>query len=444
MSIRMHLRVAAGAAAFALLLTGCSGTNSAGSTQSPGSAAMGEVTGALKITWWGGTTRDVKTGGVIDMFVKAHPGVVPETDSPVWNDYFTKLNVQAASKTLPCVVQLQNRQIADYVKSKSVMPLDDLVASGAINVTDIPKGVVDAGRGADGKLYFLPYGLAYDAMAVNTSLAAKSGIIVPAKGYTWDDFFAWVSAAQPKLPSGDSAVAGLGGQANLFVDWVYANGSDPFTKDGKIAFSKDVMTKYWNSWEKLRKEGATLPPDKVAEEPSAPEGTFFAKGTVLASSFGGNRIAAVQNTLTGIDPNGKVTPMLLPTGSGSGGNPLYASGFAISQNCKNVPTAAAFISFFTNDLNAGVFFAADNGGPSNTKVLNALLASTDLPAATKSDLSLYEEIANNNPSHIVFPAGYQAQFDASFKRNYDAVSFGQMSVAQAVDTFFSEVNSSLG
>jgi len=187
-----------------------------------------------------------------------------------------------------------------------------------------------------------------------------------------------------------------------------------------------------------------LPPDKAAEEPSAPEGRFFAKGKVLSSSFGGNRIAAVQSTLTGIDPNAKVTAMLLPAGSGTNGNPVYASGFAISQNCKNVPTAAAFINFFTNDLHAGVFFAADNGDPSNTKVLTALSAAADLPAATKADLVLYQDISGNNPSHIVFPPGYQAQFDASFKRNYDALSFGQVSVAQAVDTFFGEVNPGLG
>jgi len=84
------------------------------------------------------------------------------------------------------------------------------------------------------------------------------------------------------------------------------------------------------------------------------------------------------------------------------------------------------------------------GGPSNSKVLTALLASPDLLPATKADLALYQEIANNDPSHIVFPAGYQAQFDASFKRNFDAVTFDQATVAQAVDTFFSEVDPSLG
>jgi multiple sugar transport system substrate-binding protein len=378
------------------------------------------------------------------MFVKAHPGVTTQTASPVWNDYFTKINVEAASKTLPCVIQLQNRQVADYVKSGSIIPLDNMVASGVIDVSGIPKGVVNAGRGTDGKLYFLPYGLAYDAMVVNTTLAAKSGINPPASNYNWNDFFALVSAAQPKLPKGDYAVDSVGDLANLFVDWVYANGGEAFTKDGKIGFSKNTLTTYWNIWERLRKEGASLPPAKRAEEPSAPEGSFFAKGSVLASSFGGNRVAAVQTSLTGTDPGATATGMLLPTGSGAKGNPLYASGFAISSNCTNVPTAAAFVNFFANDLKAGEFFAADNGDPSNTKVMNALLATPNLSAATKADLALYQVIEKNNPTSIVFPAGYQAQFDASFTRDYDAVTFGKMSVSQAVDTFFSEVNPSLG
>jgi hypothetical protein len=40
----------------------------------------------------------------------------------------------------------------------------------------------------------------------------------------------------------------MGNLANLFVDWVHANGHAPFTKEGKIAFSKDDLTTYWKAW----------------------------------------------------------------------------------------------------------------------------------------------------------------------------------------------------
>lgn len=433
-------------AAVGLTLTACStaGTAAAPSTTTGSSSTAAEIGGSIRIAWWGGTTRDERTGAVIDLFKQANPGVSTETESPVWNDYFTKLNVEAASKTLPCVMQLQNRQVAEYVKSGAVVPLDDLVASGAIDTSKIPAAIVDAGRGQDGKLYFLPYGLTYDAMVFNSKLASDAGVTVPQDAYTWDEFFSWVQQAQPDLPSGTYAVASMGDLANLFIDYVYANGTDPFNDAGKINFSKDQLTTYWDIWKKLSDDGVSQPPDQAAEEPSAPEASSFALGKILASSFGGNRVATVQETLTAADPQATVVANHLPGGGSSNGNPLYASGFAISSNCDNVATAAAFINFFSNDVQAGLAFQADNGAPSNTDVLQALLDSPDLSDPVKADMGLYKKIADNGPGHITFPPGYQAQFDASFKRNFDAVLFGQVTVAQAVDAFFSEVDPSLG
>jgi multiple sugar transport system substrate-binding protein len=49
-----------------------------------------------------------------------------------------------------------------------------------------------------------------------------------------------------------------------------------------------------------------------------------------------------------------------------------------------------------------------------------------------------------NPGTIIFPPKYQATFEAPFKRNYDEVAFGRMTVTQAVDKFFSEANAGLG
>lgn len=432
--------------ALALSLSACS-TSGSGSPSGAGSgpsATTTKVAGTIRIAWWGGTTRDARTGAVIDLFKQAHPDVAVQTESPVWNDYFTKLNVEAASKTLPCVVQLQNRQVAEYVKSRAVVPLDNLVSSGAIDTSKIPAGIVDAGRGQDGKLYFLPYGLTYDAMVFNSHLAQQAGVTAPTGSYTWDQFFALVEGAKAQLPHGTYAVASMGDLANLFIDYVYANGTDPFDAHGKINFSKDQLTTYWNTWKKLSDEGVSQPADQAAEEPSAPEGTSFAKGTILASSFGGNRVAAVQKTLTAADAQATVVANHLPGGTGKNGDPLYASGFAISSNCDNISTAASFIDFFANDTKAGLAFQADNGAPSNSDVLQALLSSPDLSQATKADMGLYKKIVDKGPGHITFPPGYQAQFDASFKRNFDAVLFGKMNVSGAVDTFFSEVNPSLG
>ena len=444
-NIRSRTTTIAAAAAVALLMTSCIGGSRTTEAQSAGSAGKGEVKGAIGVTWWGGDQRNRLTNEVADMFVKEHAGVTIDRQSADWASYWTKLNVQAAGKSLPCVVQLQGRQLNDYTKSGVLIPLDPMIDSGAIDVSDIPKAVVDAGRGTDGKVYFLPYGVAYDAVSINTTLAKQAGVGLPAEGYNWDDFVSFLTKAQPNLSEGTATIGSEGGVPNFFIGWAQANGKKLFAKDGKLGFSKEDLIGYWNMWEKLRKANVTISADKAAEE-LGPDQGFLATGQVMvATEIPGNALTAASNTLAGKNSSQSLTTIPYPSGpNGSGATALSASGFAIAKNCQNVPTAAAFINYFTNDPAAGKVFAADNGAPSNTKVLDAQLADASLSATKKHELELYKQIVAANPGTIVFPPKYQATFEAPFRRNYDEVAFGRMTVTQAVDKFFSEANASLG
>ena len=444
MNIRSCTRMIAATAAAALLLTSCSGTSGTTQTESAGTAKEGEVTGAIGVTWWGGDQRNELTNAVADMFVKEHPGVTIERQSADWTGYWTKVNVQAAGKSLPCVVQIQGRQLNDYTKNGVLIPLDPMIDAGTIAISGIPKAVVDAGRGTDGKVYLVPYGVGYDAIGVNTTLAQQAGVDVPAEGYNWDDFVSFLTKAQPNLPDGAAAANLQGGIPGVFLGWAQANGKTLFAKDGKLGFSKEDLIGYWNMWEKLRKANVTMPADKAAEE-LGPDQGFLATGQVMATEIPGNSLTAASNTLAGTKSDQSLTTIPYPSGpAGAGATALSASGFAIAKNCQNVPTAAAFINYFTNDPAAGKVFAADNGAPSNTKVLDAQLADASLSATKKHELELYKQIVASDPPIIVFPPKYQAMFEASFRRNYDEVAFGRMTVTQAVDKFFSEANASLG
>jgi len=442
-NIRSRTTTIAAAAAVALLMTSCIGGSRTTEAQSAGSAGKGEVKGAIGVTWWGGDQRNRLTNAVADMFVKEHAGVTIDRQSAAWASYWTKLNVQAAGKSLPCVVQLQGRQLNDYTKSGVLIPLDPMIDSGAIDVSDIPKAVVDAGRGTDGKVYFLPYGVAYDAVSINTTLAKQAGVGLPAEGYNWDDFVSFLTKAQPNLSEGTATIGSEGGVPNFFIGWAQANGKKLFAKDGKLGFSKEDLIGYWNMWEKLRRANVTMSPDKFAEQGGLDQG-YLATGQMMADTIPGNLLTVASKTLAGKNSSQSLTTIPYPSGPNGSGNALYPSGFAIAKNCQNVPTAAAFINYFTNNPSAGKVFAADNGAPSNTKVLDAQLADASLAATKKHELELYKQIVAANPPIIVFPPKYQATFEASFRRNYDEVAFGRMTVTQAVDKFFSEANASLG
>lgn len=422
----------------ALALTAC-----AGQTSSPGAETEGEISGEIGIAWWGGDSRHQKTNAVIDMFEEEYPDATTDRQGADWSAYWDKLNVQASSKSLPCVVQLQGRQVNDYTQYSLLLPLDPMIEAGQINVDDIPDSVLAAGRGTDGQLYFLPYGAAYDAVGINETLAAEAGIDVPEQGYTWEDYFALTESAAATLPDDVTAVGLSGGVPNFFIGWMLSNGDDLFGDDGKLGFTPEQLVDYWAMWEDLRAGDVTETAERMAEQPTAPDQSYFANGEVLTDTLPGNALTPASNTLAGRGDD-TITTVPYPTGTAGSGNALYPSGFAIPASCDNVPTAAAFVDFFTNDLDAGLVFAGDNGAPTNTEVLAALIDDPELADTKKHELALYQQIVEADPPSIVFPPGYQATFEASFKRAYEDVVFERKSIEDAVQSFFDEANATLG
>ena len=110
------------AAVMAMSMAGCgnSGSKTQGDTASAGSTASGNAsadTGAtgseasgepvtLKITWWGGQGRHDYTQKLLDVYTASHPNITFETMPSGWDGYFDKLATQAASGSMPDIVQM--------------------------------------------------------------------------------------------------------------------------------------------------------------------------------------------------------------------------------------------------------------------------------------------------------------------------------------------------
>jgi multiple sugar transport system substrate-binding protein len=295
-----------------LVATGCSGGTKAGEVTS--SDGKGEVTGNIAVAWWGGDSRNAKTNAVIDMFEAQNAGVTTERQSADFAKYFDRLNVQASSRSMPCAVQMQGRQVNDYTKRSLLLPLDEMIAAGTIDTSKIPQVVLDSGKGTDGKTYFVPYGAAYDSVAFNTTLAERAGVGVPEPDYTWDEFIAYLKKAKAGLPEGKYVVGNSGGGVNAINAWTLANGIPMFSEDGKLGFSKEQLTQFWDLWIDLQKEGVTVPPAKAAEQPVGPDQGYLATGDVMVDFIPGNALYNAQQTLSGRKggERGRATPSSRP------------------------------------------------------------------------------------------------------------------------------------
>jgi multiple sugar transport system substrate-binding protein len=428
--------VMAGVAVTTVLLTACS-------TPSPGTGTATtdptDLSGSLQMSYWGSSTRVEKTNKIIPLFNAEYPKLTVQPQVGDFTTYFQKLNVQAASKTMPCITGMQTRQLNDYTSNGTLAPLDDLMKSGQIDVSDIPKTVLDSGKGPDGKQYMIPYGIAWNSIMVNQAMQEQYGITPLSSTYSWDDYEAWLKEAKEKLPEGVSPTDTQGGDEAEFSAYVIGNGEKMFGKDGKIGFDKSTLTDYWNMWEKFREEGLTNSPEDASDEPTQIEQSYVVQGKVLSEQTAGNALNAANLAA----PDKKLTTLPFATGSSGLGNMFFTSGWSIPAACNNIPGAAAFIDFWTTNDEAATIYSSDNGAVANSKQLQAQIDNPATPAIKKT-LEDYQFILDKKVPAQTIPPGYNATFEQSFLRSYQDVMFGRKSVAQAVDSFFDEANASLG
>jgi multiple sugar transport system substrate-binding protein len=434
--------LAAGSVAVALVASGCAGGTSIGANPNEGADGTGDVTGTVRVAWWGSGPRNEVTNAVIDLFTAAHPGTTVEGESADFQAYIERLNVQASSGNLPCATQLQGRQLNDYTTKNVLLDLQPMVDAGTIDVSQIPAEVLDTGRGLDGKLYMIPYGAAYDAMTVNATLAEQAGVGLPPEGYDWAALGEWAQRAQPGLPADIPALALGGGLPNNFISYVAGRGESLFD-DRRLGFGEDLLAEYWDMWERLRAAGVTTTPEQNAEEPDQTEQRYVAQGRVLADNLPGNALTPAQRTLDGLAPGQQLATLPLPSGPAGGGNVLFTSGFAIPTSCDNVPTAAAFVDFFVNDDAGARAFLSANGAVTNSRHLQQQLDDAALPALKRAELDLYQRIVADGPVSVVYPPGYQASFENAFVRAYESVVFAGTPTREAAQAFITEVNAVL-
>jgi multiple sugar transport system substrate-binding protein len=438
-AMKMVTRIAPAIAASVtavLLLAGCSGSGTAAPSSS---ATKPPVAGALTLGYWGSSTRVAKYDQIDKAFEAKYPGTEVQSSATDFLSYFNKLPVQVASRTMPCVTTMQTRQLNDYTTSGVLTDLQPLIDSGQIDVSDIPKNLLDYGRGADGKLYMIPFGIAWNAITVNQSMLKQYDIPALTEGFTWDDYGKWLKDAASKLPKGVAATDNQSEDESTFAAYVLSHGYSLFNKKGKTAFPKSVLTDYWNMWAKYQKAGYTTTPQQNAEEPAQLEQFYVTQGKALSEQTAGNALPGIQAA----NPSANMAAVAFASGKAGLGNMFFVSGYSIPKSCSNTAAAAAYVDFFTNNDASAAIFASDNGAVANAKQLKQQIANPVSPGV-KSVLQQYQYILSKKVAAPVIPKGYNAVFETAFRRYSEDIQFGRTTVSQAVDGFLKEANAGMG
>lgn len=433
-------------AALALSLAGCGSGNSGGATaagNSPaapaadGTQAAGVKSGSepvtIKITWWGGQGRHDYTQKMLDAYTASHPNVTFEAMPSGWDGYFDKLATQAASGSMPDIVQMDYLYITTYAKNNSLADLQQFVDDGTIDVSKIDENLLNTGN-INGKLNGLVLSSSYISVGYNPDVLAEAGVEEPAASWTWDDFINTAETVKEKTGKYGMA-GGPVDDTNLFNYWVRQHGESLFSEDKKaIGYADDKLcADFIRMWADLMAKGAAPNPDEYAAiQTLGEEGRPVVTGDGAMLTEWNNYAAKVSGT------NDKLKTVTPPMVAGSDTKGLWMKPgmfFSIADTSKVKKEAAEFINWFVNSEEANDIMMAERGTPVSSEIRDYMVASGKLSEQQAAMFKGVEDaLALCGETPDPDPVG-MSEVNESFKNAAYSAFYGQVSPEEAAAKF---------
>ncbi|MDR2434067.1 MAG: extracellular solute-binding protein, partial [Treponema sp.] len=249
----------------------------------------------MRLTWWGNTVRDEQTAKVAELFKSKNPGVTIDLETTGWGGYWDKVNTQAASGSVPDIMQQDYLYIGQWASRNQLLDLTPYIQNGTIDVSNIPASVVDSGK-IDGKPYGLPLGTTIYCMAIDPAVLEKAGIPkIDSTTWTWKDFERIAETIYQKTGVQTAPF----GTSDAFPDienYVRQSGVPFYAPDGKkLGFSDPSLLKeFWDMELRLLDKGILIPPSEAFIEMSMEESPL-PKGRSWAMALWNTQVVAMSN-----------------------------------------------------------------------------------------------------------------------------------------------------
>lgn len=330
------------------------------------SADDGDVT--LNLVWWGDDTRADMYAEAAKAFEAKHPDIDVKTAFGDYKSYWTSRSTEAAGRSLPDVMQVDQTNLVEYSRNGALLDLSPYVGK-TIKTDGIDEIKVSAGE-IDDKQFGVPVGTSTLSLIVNTSLAEQAGVGLPAEDYTWSDLTAWSAKATDAGVKNGEGKAVYGGYDRgitmwYFLLWLTQQGTEPFAEDGSFNFTKDDVQEFMDLDKEVRDAEGFFPPERATQ--IAPEDGFAKLET--ASSFTYDAFLARYEPTVGTD-----LTMLPPPAPESGERTMFSTvlHMAAGANTEHPEEAAELLAFFANDPEVAEIFGTSRGVPADQAQVDAL------------------------------------------------------------------------
>ena len=287
-------------------------------------------------------------------------------------------------------MQMDYRYIFEYARRGVLLPLDDAMAAGDLDLSGFSEDAIAGGK-VDGKIYGISLGANSSTMMVNKAAFEEAGVALPERGMTWDDYAA--RAAELTEKAGKRGFYGSsdgGGDEPTFECWLRQRGKALYDAEGKLGFDAGDATEWFAMWQAMRDSGACVPADLQALDQLTIETSMVTLGHAAVAFNHSNQIVGFQAV--------NQAPLVMvpyPTG-GAGSKPgqyRKPSMFFSAYANTGVPVEAAkFVSYFINDPAATEVLGVERGVPESAAVREAL--SNTLDELGKAQIEFIENLGD--------------------------------------------------
>jgi multiple sugar transport system substrate-binding protein len=358
------------AAACLAALSACSSGDDAKKDSASGGKT--KSSGKVKLTAWTGFTGGDRSAyeGIVKSFNDSHPNIEVAMEVQPWDTIGQKLPSAWATGQGPDLAtpNFDPNVVAQYIKTNSVMPLDDAVGDGAgkINADKLSPSAIKAFT-VDGKLYAVPANVATLQLYYNKKALSEAGIAEPPK--TAEDFRA-AAVKLTKKSGGKVSQYGLSLADHETIQmWPvlqWMEGGDIVDEKGCAVIDSPESVQSLRTWSDLVTKEKISPVGLTGAESDS----LFAAGKAAMQING--PWAAAGYKKAGIDLGVAQVP------AGSAGPVTLGSTvpLMVAKRTKNAEAAFTFLAYWTSASAQAAFAKASGFPPVRTDMAdNADLAS---------------------------------------------------------------------
>lgn len=442
------------AAAMACTMAGCGSSDSGQTAAASGTAAdtaAGTAAGAaqpagtggtqntggepvtIKITWWGGQGRHDYTQKLLDAYTQSHPNVTFEAMPSGWDGYFDKLATQAASGSMPDIVQMDYLYITTYAKNNSLADLQPYMDDGTIDVSKVDENLLNTGKIND-KMAGMVLSSSYLSMGYNPDVLAEAGVAEPDSSWTWADYMAMSKTIRDKTGK-YSLSNGPVDDTNFFNYWVRQHGESLFSEDKKsIGYADDkIFADFITMWQEQMQTGEVPNPDEYAAiqtlgQEAGPVVTGDGAMLVEWNNYA-SKVSSVNDKIK------MVTPPLAENPDTKGLWLKPGMFFSVAETSKVKKEAAEFINWFVNSEEANDIMMAERGTPVSSDIREYMVNSGKLSKQQQDMFTGIEnalEFCGETPDPD--PVG-MSEVNEAFKNQAYSVFYGQVTAEEAAAKF---------